>query len=342
MSMIWRKSRMLSIAVVCLTLGMTSALSAQETTGQATPLDSDGRIVRFGRDIAPILRDRCLQCHGPDDAKNDFRVDDAEMMLDYIEPGDASSSTLFVDYMTIDDDDMLMPPRLHGGPLSASELSLVRVWIDEGADWPDSFQLVATTGDVAEMMDTPVGRPTGLLARVWSAQGFFHPATVHFPIALLLFGAAFVVLGYKWPAVGTQIPLACLLIGAVTSVVASAMGWSFAVEQGYGSWDRFDEAMMDREVFWHRWSGVIVSILACTFAIIALLSLRGENPGMTKTWKIGLLVCAAIVGAVGHQGGEMSYGKDLYPKAWRILTGTEGQPTVEAEPTASVDSESAG
>jgi hypothetical protein len=27
------------------------------------------------------------------------------------------------------------------------------------------------------------------------------------------------------------------------------------------------------------------------------------------------------VGAVGHQGGEMSYGKDFYPRAIRILLG---------------------
>ena len=29
-----------------------------------------------------------------------------------------------------------------------------------------------------------------------------------------------------------------------------------------------------------------------------------------------------MVGAVGHQGGEMSYGADFYPKAFRILLGT--------------------
>ncbi|TWU59377.1 Planctomycete cytochrome C [Rubripirellula tenax] len=292
----------------------------------ATVLDDEGRLVVFARDIVPILRKNCLDCHGPDDAKNDFRVDDRSLMMDYVEPEDLESSSLYVDYLTIDDEDMLMPPRSHGGPLSPGELSLIRTWIEEGATWPDDVKFASTDGEVLAPVTTAA--PKGLAERVWAAQGFLHPATVHFPIALLLFGAAFVVLGWKWPALGTQIPLACLLIGSLTAVVATLMGWSFAVEQGYGSWDRFDAEMMDREVFWHRWSGVILSVLSIAFAAIALLTLRGDRPKLTIVWKVGLLVCAGIAGAVGHQGGEMSYGKDFYPKALRTLLGTSEADTM--------------
>ncbi|QDT02512.1 Planctomycete cytochrome C [Rubripirellula lacrimiformis] len=295
-----------------------------------TPLNEDGHLVDFGRDIAPILQVRCLDCHGPEEAKNDFRVDDRELMMDYIEPEDAESSTLYVDYLTIDDEDMLMPPRAHGGPLTPSELALVRVWINEGAEWPEGVSLTDAL-DAAEVPVAVVG-PTTLVGRVWAAQGFLHPATVHFPIALLMLGAGFVVLGWKWPALGTQIPLACLLIGSVSAVVATVMGWSFAVEQGYGSWNRFDAEMMEKEVFWHRWSGVIVSILSIGFAIVALLSLRSDRPRLTFTWKLGLLICAAICGAVGHQGGEMSYGEDFYPKMFRVLTGTNDIQASAVEP----------
>jgi hypothetical protein len=39
-----------------------------------------------------------------------------------------------------------------------------------------------------------------------------------------------------------------------------------------------------------------------------------------------------MVGAVGHQGGELSYGHDFYPKAFRILFGTsEDQPENAAD-----------
>jgi uncharacterized membrane protein len=292
-------------------------------------LDGDGRLVRFDRDIAPILRARCLECHNEDDAKGDFRVDDRDTLMGYVESEDASESSLYTDYLTIDDEDTMMPPRTHGGPLPAAELALIQVWINEGADWPEDFSLVSTDAQARSI--TPATPPTTLVGRVWAAQGFLHPATVHFPVALLLLGAAFVVLGWKWPALGTQIPLACLAIGAITAVASTAMGFSFAVERGYGSWDRFDAAIMEKEVFWHRWTGVVVSILATVFAIVALLSLRSKSARMTTVWKAGLLVCAVLVGLVGHQGGEMSYGADLYPKMFRTLLGTP-EPTADAEP----------
>lgn len=320
---------------LALSLGLVivAAASAQEAVDEAEvawPLDQEGRLVQFERDVMPILSTRCLECHGPDDAKNDFRVDDRELMMDYIEPEDAESSTIFVDYLTIEDEDLLMPPRSHGGPLSPGELAVIRVWIEEGANWPEDLEF-PQEGEVAKSVPAPAPAPKSLGDRVWIAQGFLHPATIHFPVALLTVGALFVVLGWKWPSIGTQIPLACLLLGAVSAVVATAMGWAFAPQQGYGEgWNILD---WDREVDVHRWSGVIVAIASSLFAIIALLSIWKDSPSLTKTWKIGLLVCAGMVGAVGHQGGEMSYGADFYPKAWRILTGASDQPaSVDVEP----------
>jgi uncharacterized membrane protein len=311
-----------SLAWLCMIvlLGSADALAESPEPEMPFALDDSGRLVRFDRDIAPVLRKRCLECHNEEDARGDFRVDDRETLLGYIEPDDAESSTLFADYLTIDDEDMLMPPRTHGGPLSASELATIRVWINEGADWPENVQLVSADAD--DKVTVAAAPPTTLLGRAWAAQGFLHPATVHFPVALLLLGAAFVVLGWKWPAVGMQIPLACLLIGAITAIASTAMGFAFAAERGYGSWNRFDAAIMEKEVFWHRWSGVAVSVLAAFFSVIALLSLRTKNARMTTTWKAGLLVCAAVVGLVGHKGGEMSYGEDFYPKMFRTLLGS--------------------
>lgn len=295
-----------------------------------SPLDDEGRLVRFERDVAPILRVRCLECHGPDDAKNDFRVDDYDSLLSYVEPEDLESSVLYTDYLVSDDEDYLMPPTTHGGPLSAAELAVLQVWINEGADWPDGFELVAVNEpSPAAELAKPVVVAKSLGERIWSFQGFLHPATVHFPIALLLIGAFFVVLGVKWPAVGTQIPLACLLTGALFSLLATMMGWSFAIEQGYGSWTKVDP---DAEIFWHRWSGVVVTVAACLFAVVALLTIRAERPALTRTWKVGLLLVAALVGAVGHQGGELTYGKDFYPKAFRVLFGEIPTPTDELAP----------
>ncbi len=302
--------------------------ATDETAETISPLDDDGNLIRFERDIAPILRAHCLECHGPEDAKNDFRVDDRDLVMDYIEAGDFESSSLYIDYLTIDDEDMLMPPQTHDGPLPSSQLALIRVWIQEGANWPDDF-VFPEAGD-AEVAPPPPPAPRLLSDRPRVAPGFLHPATIHFPVALFLLGGGFVVLGWKWPSLGTQIPLACLLLGSLSSVVATLMGWSFAPEQGYGAgWNILD---WGREIDIHRWSGVVVTILSSIFAIIALIAIWKDSKRLTTTWKVGLLVCAGMVGAVGHQGGELSYGSDFYPKAFRILLGEPEQvtPPIEA------------
>ena len=329
---------MVGIAMVATaTIGTASAQEAADVTLDPTaseetvsPLDETGHLVRFDRDIAPILRSRCLECHGPQDAKNDFRVDDVDSLMDYIDAGDIESS-LYVDYLVTDDEDSLMPPQSHGGPLGPEELALIRVWIEEGAEWPEGFEL---SNAAAEAPKTePRRAPQTFSERAWVAQGFLHPATVHFPIALFLLGGGFVVLGWKWPAVGFQIPLACLLLGTLTAIASTAMGWSFAPERGYGeNWSVLD---WGREIDVHRWSGMITTLIATCVSITALAALWNDSEKLTRYWKIGLLVCAGAVGAVGHQGGELSYGKDFYPKAFRILIGADETPKpVTKEPVS--------
>jgi Planctomycete cytochrome C len=235
----------LAASILAALVLMTCVVHAQETepavepAANVSPVTESGKLIQFERDIAPVLRSRCLRCHGPNDAKNDFRVDDSEIFLGYIEAGDHESSSLFVEYLTTDDAELLMPPKSHGGPLSASELALLRVWIDEGAEWPAGATVVQTESVEPAPASKPEA-PKTLMGRVWAALGFLHPATVHFPIALFMLGAGFVVLGWKWPNVGFQIPLACLLLGTATAIASTTMGWSFAPERGHEGWNLLD------------------------------------------------------------------------------------------------------
>jgi uncharacterized membrane protein len=223
---------------------------------------------------------------------------------------------------------MMMPPASHGGPLSAAEVSLLRVWIEEGADWPEDA-MVGEKDVKIEKAEVAVG-PSSLPERLWSFQGYFHPATVHFPVALFSIGGLFVVLGLVWPKLGTQIPLACLLIGSVSALASSAMGWSFAWEQGYGEY----QMSMEREIDAHRWSGTIVAGASLVLVLVALISIRSENKKLNTIWKTGLLGLAIMVGLVGHQGGELTYPK-LYDKAFERLLGTP-PPTDQALEIATV------
>lgn len=291
-----------------------------------SPVDEEGRVVDFSRHIAPLLRDRCLECHGAEKPKADFRVDDPEILLQYVEPEDPEASMLYMDYVRSEDPDMLMPPPSHGGPLDASEIALIHLWIEEGATWPedasveplDAERVVA--GGEKPQRQTPL-EPRPLLARIWAFQGYLHPATVHFPIALLMLGGFFVVLGLKWPMLGTQVPLACLLLGSVSAVVASLMGWSLADEQGYPGY----MAGLDKEVNWHRWSGIFLAVLSVVLAVVAVVATLRNNRALERVWKTGLLLAALAVALVGHQGGELTHGKGFYEKAFEQLFGVEAK-----------------
>ncbi|MDF1751283.1 MAG: DUF1553 domain-containing protein [Verrucomicrobiales bacterium] len=96
--------------------------------------------IDYEKDIKPILTENCLDCHGPDKAKSEFRVDQRAVMLrggdsglPSIVPGDPEKSYLLEVVKGIDPD-MVMPPK--GAPLSKDEISLLEEWIKSGAQWP--------------------------------------------------------------------------------------------------------------------------------------------------------------------------------------------------------------
>ncbi len=288
-------------------------------------------LVDFQRDIAPLFVARCLECHGDDNAKNDFRVDDKDSVLGYIEPGDEQASSLWTDYLVTTDADSLMPPASHGGPLSTAELALIGRWISEGAPWPDDA-VVAKSDTPAPVAAAP--QSSSLLARLWDFQGYLHPATVHFPVALLLVGALFVLVGVMAPKLGETVALTCLFLGTASAIVATIMGWSFANIEGYGAWNKVDT---DSEIFWHRWSAVIVTVAGIVTSLFALAALRTPNRRLGLTWRVGLLALGMMVGAVGHQGGELTYGKVFYQRAFDRLLGTNTAAAAVEAPAAKTE-----
>ena len=99
--------------------------------------------VKFNRDIRPILSDNCYQCHGPDASKRkaDLRLDmEAGALADLgdkhfpIVPGEPEKSEV-IRRISVADEDDLMPPVDSGFSLTATQITLIRQWIDEGATW---------------------------------------------------------------------------------------------------------------------------------------------------------------------------------------------------------------
>ena len=99
----------------------------------------------FVSQIRPILAARCYQCHGSDLQQNGLRLDSLEGVLKgsangaVVVPGSADKSPLVRRIMSLD-----RPKMPFGGPpLTDGQISLIRKWIDAGAQGPDSAEPIA-------------------------------------------------------------------------------------------------------------------------------------------------------------------------------------------------------
>lgn len=96
--------------------------------------------VDFVKEIQPIFKERCYECHGDDTREAGLRLDQKTPALAggdsglVINPGDAAAS-LLIKLVSGEDADRLMPPD--GENLTDAEVEKLKTWIDEGAHWPE-------------------------------------------------------------------------------------------------------------------------------------------------------------------------------------------------------------
>ena len=96
--------------------------------------------INFKKEIWPLLKKHCVKCHGPEQQKSGYRIDDKELafeggeMGEAIIPGDSAKSPL-VHFISGLDEEITMPPK--EDPLDAKTVGIIRAWIDQGAEWPD-------------------------------------------------------------------------------------------------------------------------------------------------------------------------------------------------------------
>ncbi|MDX2020705.1 MAG: PSD1 and planctomycete cytochrome C domain-containing protein [Deltaproteobacteria bacterium] len=105
-------------------------------------------VPRFNRDIRPILSDKCFFCHGPDSAKRKagLRLDvrDAALKDEAIVPGKPEASELWKRINATDVDDVMPPPDVHKA-LKPEEITLLRRWIEAGAEYEPHWAYVPLT-----------------------------------------------------------------------------------------------------------------------------------------------------------------------------------------------------
>jgi ankyrin repeat protein len=97
----------------------------------------------FARDIQPILKDHCVECHGPSQQMRGLRLDRRRDAMPNrvgangarIVPGNSAGSRLY-HRVSGTEHGAQMPPA---GPLRPEQISIIKAWIDQGADWPDAL-----------------------------------------------------------------------------------------------------------------------------------------------------------------------------------------------------------
>src|SRR5436190_94249 len=103
---------------------------------------AQGRI-DYSRDILPILSAKCFTCHGPDAGarKAGLRLDLRETATKPARSGDTpikphnAASSEAVRRIYAADESERMPPLKGGKPLTEPEKTMLKRWIDEGAEY---------------------------------------------------------------------------------------------------------------------------------------------------------------------------------------------------------------
>lgn len=115
----------------------SSSLTVAATSATTTPVD-------FAHDVLPILKQSCVECHSNGKYKGGVSMDTRKALLDsdVVGPGKSEESELILRVQD-PDPEWRMPPE--GDPLTATDIDVLRAWIDQGMNWQEGFSFKADT-----------------------------------------------------------------------------------------------------------------------------------------------------------------------------------------------------
>ena len=157
-------------------------LTLLATAGFST---AEEKKVDFVRDVKPILEGTCIHCHGPDKDEGDVRLDTKKAAFESngdnpgVTPGDPDDSSVWWTTVEPAESDIVMPPKKQ---LSKSQTDILKIWIEEGADWPEGLVLkeeprMDFKNNIQPLFARggPFNESERRLIRLWSDQGAIWP-----------------------------------------------------------------------------------------------------------------------------------------------------------------------
>jgi uncharacterized membrane protein/mono/diheme cytochrome c family protein len=255
------------------------------------------------RDLATEVRSvfsaKCAGCHGPNLARPKGRfgyvLDLGRLARDpeKVIPSSTDESELW----ELVRREEMPPEESPTGPLSNAEKEIIHDWIAAGAP-ADTIVSAAANPPEAK----PPSSPPSLTKSVLRRAGPFHLVVLHFPIALFIAAA---IAEFRGTVLGsrTLTPAVrfCVLMGAVSAVIAASLGWIHAAN-GHG-------AGATQLLGLHRWIGTA----AATWAVgTVLVSEWDERRGVRSfRFRVWLYIGALLVAVEGHVGGMLVHGEDF-------------------------------
>src|SRR5688572_6465069 len=127
--------------MLCAATVFSGNLSGQ--TAELPPVAN--RKVDFVKDVQPILRKHCFECHATGNEEGELNLGIKSRAIKggqsgkVILPGQSEKSRLIQLVAGVNEGE-IMPPE--GERLSALEVGILRAWIDQGANWPENADVV--------------------------------------------------------------------------------------------------------------------------------------------------------------------------------------------------------
>jgi len=140
---------------------------------------------------------------------------------------------------------------------------------------------------------------------LWAFFGRFHPATVHFPIAMISIAALLEFLQIVRRKPGLHAATSLLTTGAMVSAVAATL-MGLANAAGRKPTDTLEA---------HRWAGIATTV-ACMIAMLLVARARSAEGRKVQVARGSLFVGLILVSISGHCGGVLVHGEDYYSEAF--------------------------
>ncbi len=142
------KDDQIQVGDLTLSKSWNDVLSSDATQTKSKPVQPTEFVwtkkVDFKKDVYPLLKKRCFECHSGTNPDSGYRLDVLEELYGesngepLIVLGKSHQSRL-IELLNTSNADEIMPPTDEGKRLTKKEIALLRAWIDQGVNWDEKL-----------------------------------------------------------------------------------------------------------------------------------------------------------------------------------------------------------